>query len=316
MTSRGWTFTNFEINEGAYLKWFCGDKDERANTNISLPTPIRYIIFSLEQCPETGRLHHQGYLELNSPQRMAAVKKLLGVNSIHLERRWGKREEARNYCMKSDTHIRGPWELGDWEAGGQGSRNDIREVKNAIDEGKNENDIIEEFPNTYIKYSTGIRRVFENKEMEKKRNWKTNVTVYYGKTGTGKSYWANEYFPEAYWKDNTIWWNGYNGHDSIIIDDFRGSFDWDYLLTLLDRYPKLIQTKGGYKQFLARNIVITSSKHPSKWYENKKDDEISQLLRRIEQIIFFSGDSCHEELGNTKPSSEKEIDEMKNFFKK
>ena len=38
---------------------------------------VRYAIWQTEKCPETGRLHYQGYLELAKPMRIVAVKNLL-----------------------------------------------------------------------------------------------------------------------------------------------------------------------------------------------------------------------------------------------
>lgn len=321
MTSRGWCFTDFE-KDGEYWYWLGKNAVGVVLAPKPIPTDIRYIIWSREKCPDTGRIHSQGYIELNSPMRMAGVKKLFKNDKIHLERRFGKREEARDYCLKEDTHVDGPYEIGDWEKGGQGARSDLIDLKRYIDTGKSERDVVDDFPEMYIKYSTGIRRVLEKKQT--RRNWKTFVTVYYGKTGHGKSETAWEHFPDAYPKMATNkWWDGYDGDERVIIDDFRGAFEWEYLLTLLDKYPMLVETKGGTKQFLAKNIIITSAIHPALWYETKDGDSIAQLLRRIDEIWQFTDDGCHkEDKGNTVPLSstvEKEEKEgrekMKNFIK-
>lgn len=50
---------------------------------------------------------------------MAAVKKILGDLSVHVEARRGSRDQARDYCFKEDP---APFEFGSFEAGGQGSR--------------------------------------------------------------------------------------------------------------------------------------------------------------------------------------------------
>jgi len=56
-------------------------------------------------------------------------------------------------------------------------------------------------------------------------------------------------FNDIYWKDDTKWWDGYDKHESIVIDDFRASnIEFNHLLKLLDRYPMRIETKGGYRQ--------------------------------------------------------------------
>ncbi len=44
--------------------------------------------------------------------------------------------------------------------------------------------------------------------------------MYWGVSGGGKSHKAWSENPEAYDKDDTKWWTGYNGQDVVIWDDF------------------------------------------------------------------------------------------------
>ena len=54
------------------------------------------------------------------------------------------------------------------------------------------------------------------------RNFKTTVYVCQGPTGTGKSKWAMDTYPLAYWKQRSQWWDGYCGHETVVIDEFYG----------------------------------------------------------------------------------------------
>jgi hypothetical protein len=93
------------------------------------------------------------------------------------------------------------------------------------------------------------------------------------------------------------------------MDDFRGSqMKSSELLTLLDRYPKHAEVKGGYRWLGGKNIVITSNKHPNKSYQ-LLDEAIKQLIRRIDYRIEFTPDNeiihkdpyvCLGSRGNTK----------------
>lgn len=66
---------------------------------------VRYICFQVEKCPDTGRLHLQGYIELYRQFRLKGLKTLLDCNDAHCEPRRGTREEAMEYCKKDDSRL-------------------------------------------------------------------------------------------------------------------------------------------------------------------------------------------------------------------
>ena len=68
------------------------------------------------------------------------------------------------------------------------------------------------------------------------------------------------------------------GHEVVIIDEFYGWLPFDLLLRVCDRYPLLVETKGGQTQFVAKVIVITSNSLPSNWY---KSAYFPSLVRRV-----------------------------------
>jgi hypothetical protein len=115
-------------------------------------------------------------------------------------------------------------------------------------------------------------------------------TVYwiYGPSGMGKSKYAHKNFEDKFWKDKSKWWNGCDNHKTIILDDLRGSdIKFNELLTILDRYPKYIETKGGGRWLNSNNTVITTQYRPYDMY-HKEEEEISQLIRRIDHVIHMA----------------------------
>jgi hypothetical protein len=42
---------------------------------------------------------------------------------------------------------------------------------------------------------------------------------HWGVTGAGKSRQARDRFPDAYIKSNNVWWDGYAGEETVIIDE-------------------------------------------------------------------------------------------------
>lgn len=237
--------------------------------------PVMYIIYGYE-IGKNGTKHLQGYCELNHKMRLNTIKKLgIGFERMHIEKRKGTQSQAIEYCKKDNDWI----EYGTPKTLRQGQRNDLDEVRIAArDQGMKEVSTwgnLQEIrvAEKYLQYN------------EPKRTWKPTVTWIWGPTGTGKSRYAHETLPDAYTKsDSTKWWDGYDGQRDVILDDYRG--DWmklSELLTLIDRYERRIEYKGGSRQFLAKNIIITSCKHPQEVYQ-VPDENINQLLRRIDNI--------------------------------
>lgn len=248
---------------------------------------IRYYIYQLEECPKTGRIHYQGYMELTKPSRFSALQKIPGLETAHFESRRGTPEQAREYCLKSRTQIEGPWEFGDFR-GSQGHRTDLDGIYQMVKDGKNEEQILDAAPTAYMKFYRGIGRAIMLKTP--KRRWKTEVTLLYGGPGLGKSYLAQEDCPDAYYlPPNNKWFDGYSGHADVILDDYSAKWmPYSQLKQLLDAYPMKVETKGGHQEFIARRIYITTNRLPWTWYD-ADTCPWPELERRIETVCYFTG---------------------------
>nr|ALO78643.1 truncated alpha rep [Cotton leaf curl Multan alphasatellite] len=78
-------------------------------------THVSYACWQEEESPTTRRRHLQGYLQLKGKRSLAQVKSLFGDLNPHLEKqRARKTDEARDYCMKEETRVSGPFEFGDY----------------------------------------------------------------------------------------------------------------------------------------------------------------------------------------------------------
>ena len=114
------------------------------------------------------------------------------------------------------------------------------------------------------------------------------VEVHWGRTGTGKTTYCIENHRSAYWPVDTRWFDGYNGEDTIVFDEFRGrqldepnSLSLANLLRLLDRGPFLAPVKGGFVHIRADKFIFTSNIDPKDWYIGQSTEEREALLRRI-----------------------------------
>jgi len=243
---------------------------------------VRYVIFQKEK-GESGTIHIQGYVELKKTRRIAWMQENF-LRGAHYETRRGTREQAREYCRKTDTRIEDPIERGQWENGGAGARNDLHEIKRKLDAGIE----IAEIYDQHFETSARHYRFFNEykRSRTQHRQWKTEVYVFWGESGTGKTRRVSEMAPKAYWKTRDEWWDRYDGEEDVVMDDFYGWIPWDLLLRLLDRYPLDVNAKGGGRRMVAKRVFITSNKPPEEWYPNIPDK--TPLLRRIEHKVHFN----------------------------
>ena len=86
------------------------------------------------------------------------------------------------------------------------------------------------------------------------------------------------------------WYDGYNGQETVIFDDFREhQCKIEYLLTLTDRYKQKVAIKGGFTDWCPKVIFITSIMNPNDAISNDAHDPNNvQLLRRIRKVIHLT----------------------------
>lgn len=227
---------------------------------------------------EQGTPHLQGCITFNNSVRFAQVQKMIPG---HLTRP-KVIDLARNYCMKDgDTFIKD-------NRKGQGSRTDLKNVCDFIKEGHTLDETAKEFPVEYIKFHAGMTKLTHVYQDNKRRDFKPVVHWYYGDTGTGKTRVVFETEPDLWiTSDSLAYFNGYNHQEAVLFDDFRGGFcKFRELLRLLDRYPFIANIKYGSLEFNSKRIYITSNKPPEECYQ-KPDEDMQQLVRRIDHIVNF-----------------------------
>jgi len=123
-----------------------------------------------------------------------------------------------------------------------------------------------------------------------RRRWVMDIQVFYGPTGTGKSLAVDSLSPDGFRlppqqvASGCGWWDGYDGHSDVIIEEFYGQLRWSFFLQLLDRYPLSVEFKGGSCQFVGRRIFITSNKPPWEWYNHLTVGSLDPLKRRVNTI--------------------------------
>lgn len=237
---------------------------------------------------ESGTPHLQGYIELNGKRRFSSLKRSLtevGLERIHLEPRRGTSDEAADYCHKDGNYI----EFGQRSKSRQGRRSDLINLRDDLLAGHALVDIAQNHFAAFIRYQRGINAF--RSVMASKRMWEMEVFVLWGKTGTGKT---RRVFEEVgdrplYCHPGGPWFDGYDGEEDVLFDEFSGSyFALPYLLKLLDRYPMQVPIKGGFVSFIPKRIWITANYPPNEWYATAKEEHVAALMRRLTDIQEFT----------------------------
>lgn len=282
MKARHWVWTSFEEDQDGLLQ-------------PAFTEQMVYQVYQAEICPSSSRRHFQGYTEFKNTKSLAALKMALGFRSCHAERRRGSREQARDYAMKNDTRIDGeiPVEEGSWNPPCQGKRNDLLELRDACEKAKSLADIIADDDNVaaLAKYGRFAERVFQAAARKRARPFRNvEVFIYWGKSGTGKTREPYELGAFKWECCKPEWWDGYDGEDILLIDEFYGfQMDSKRLLTILDGYQCRLPIKGGFTYAQWTKVYITSNKSPESWYDTESwtVDEQEAFDRRITEIKHF-----------------------------
>lgn len=274
---RAWVFTwnNYPKDYKNYLK-----KDN---------LPYKWICYSQEIAPSTGTKHIQGAFYLEDAKTYSSVRSKLG-DSAWISVMRGTCQQSYNYCSKNKN----PTFCTDGTMPKQGTRWDLINIINAVKSGVPMKTLIVDVKD--IRLIRYVEKIYSLYEPERKGPMKA-VRYFYGLAGTGKTFDATREDKEKFgyyktWSSDTKkWFHNYDGEDAIIIDDFRANSSAEFcsfssLLKLLQPYPEQIEFKGGYRQFLATHITITSCQSVMDIYPYLNEDK-AQLFRRISEIRYY-----------------------------
>jgi len=230
-----------------------------------------YMIFGFEVCPDTEKRHLQGY-HYYSNARAYPNKGWRKVTNLETNGRDfisnGSPQQNYDYCSKLGDF----WQFG--ELPKQGARTDWNQAVSDLQAGEDIHTVVARQPQL-LPTIRALER-FQS-IIHRPLNRPVNVIILIGQSGTGKTRWAYDTYPDLYSKPSGQWWDGYNGQKTILLDDYYGDLPYDQLLRVCDRYPINLPIKGGYIYGQYTTVIITSNRQPERWYQN----DIIALHRRI-----------------------------------
>lgn len=242
---------------------------------------IVYLVYGKET-GENGTFHLQGFISFSKRKSLRQLKKI--IPRAHLEIAKGTPEQAATYCKKDGDYQ----EFGQLP-GGRGKRTDLESLWHDLKDGKSAQEVANKFPSLYIRYRRNI--LASIRDHQPGRSWETNVIVLWGPTGTGKTRYVYDQHPieSIYTHPGAEWFDGYEGQEIALFDDYNGSeFKLTYLLKLLDRYQMRVPVKGDYVQWAPKTIYFTSNRDPNEWYSNALPEHREALFRRIKEIRLMT----------------------------
>ena len=252
---------------------------------------LNYIKVVLEQGAEsegTNYVHWHANIQFRRPHRLAAVKKLFAAHragsfewaEAHLEKvhdasaveayidgdKGGPKEQS-----KKDGALAGPFT---WcrrgmslEQTGQGSRTDLQQFAALIEAGSTVIDAAHAYPSTFMLFHSGAQKLWSTYHVPIERP-KPQIVWLIGPTGCGKSRFARDMCRKQslslYSRCTEMgqWYDGYNGQDVILFDDFDDHKEsLGAMLRLLDYSPNQQQIKGGHVPVTTNKFIFTLHKH-------------------------------------------------------
>ncbi len=260
--SRSYCFTSFEEN---YQNWI----DEST----------QYLIIGREVCPTTGRQHWQGYAYFKNPVGFNRLKR--SHPGDHIERARGSPKDNVLYCSKEAVEF----ERG--EAPAQGRRTDLELIKVDLDAGCGERDISDRYFKQWVQY----RRSFERyrRIREPTRDWNTELIIIWGPTGTGKTRQAIADGAEPILYTESGFILGYTGQPTVLFDDWpeEPTMGRSLFLKLFDRYPCIVNVKGGSRNWIPKRVYITTNFDPHMWYRSCEAVErrVTEYRHQVENWV-------------------------------
>lgn len=279
--SRAWCFT---VNNPT--------PSERLGFPDGLPNSISYFVFQVERGEAEQTEHLQGFVYFANPISMNAIKAITRQTAEGGTVKFFERahlEPAHNvsasiaYCKKEESRVALGQELGQAPVG-KGHRTDLDvAVKTILTNGS----VRSVEPDVMVKYMGNLLKIASYAPCLMRPDLQVFTLI--GPTGIGKSFSVHELYPNLYspfYGNCGFWFDGYDGEQVILIDEFRGQVPLQRMLQILDIYPLRVECKGTSLPARFRMIFLTSNTQPDDWYPDvpgkvTRQAERDALSRRL-----------------------------------
>jgi len=241
-----------------------------------------YLVYGKE-VGEEGTRHLQGYCTFAKRKSAKQVSKLLP--RAHLEQMYSTPQAASDYCKKEGDFV----EEGEIPlTKEQGTKRHWDDMWDNAKKGD-----LDAIPTQHrIMHYHTLKRIKQDYQVAPPDIEEVCGEWHYGAPGTGKSFTTRRDHPGFYDKPLNKWWDGYQGQDTIIIDDLgskQGEWIGDLLKRWSDRYSFPAEHKGTTMQIRPKKIIVTSNYTIEQIFPNDRVlcEAIERRFKVTHHIDFF-----------------------------
>lgn len=295
-------FIGFQKEEGKQSK---KQRDALYNTlkakNACLPKDDRLDIKTEINNANCGRIHYQGYIQTYNNQDCTykRIQNILGCEWAYCAIARGSSDQNQAYISKLETSIAGSYQSMGSLQDRQGYRTDWDKVTDMANAGDSTYSIINKFPNK-LPYINAINQyvMLAQEEIHKTTPFKKkNVEVLFGEAGVNKTRYVMDTYDNKeagyVYKYNfscsdtsKMFFDGYTGQKTLLIDDFKGQILPTVILDLLDGYKLRLNIKNGHAYAKFENVIITSNDAPQTWYRHGVRKNLHRRISTCHQFTI------------------------------
>lgn len=272
------------------------------NLSIKELKSVTYYCMADEIGLEEQTPHIHVFIYAKNAIRFSTVKKLFPT--AHLDMGQGTCTQIRDYVTKSgkwandkkaDSSIEGTFEeYGEFPLERQGSRNDLSDLYDMVKEGMSNYEILEQGAS----YMTQLKNIEQTRQIlhgEKYSNIfrQLEVTYIWGEPGTGKTFGVlNEFGYKNVYRisDYRNPFDGYDGQDVILFDEFFSSLPITLMNKCLEGYPFELPCRFVNKWACYTKVFVIANVPLGGHYKDiHSENELLWLafIRRFNKILHY-----------------------------
>lgn len=262
-----------------------------------------------DEIATTGTLHTHIFIYSHSPIRFNTIKSRFPI--AHIEKAYGTAKENRDYVLKSgkwenseksETSVGGSfYEYGEMPEEKEEKNPQMSKLLDNIKDGKRTAEIIDDSPSLAFRvHDIDTLRQTLLSEAFTKNNRFIEVAYIYGASGTGKTkgiydkHGAQDICRVTNYRSGKgISFDGYNGQDVLVFEEFNSQIPIEDMLNYLDIYPLYLPARYSDRIACYTKVYITSNIPLDEQYKDVQKNRLETwkaLLRRIHKIIEYRSD--------------------------